>query len=70
MQSAKRILHVRNTDFFLKFFCNRKSKIRISEIKKTEKILFRLFATVYIFDFCKNINPRVSILFLVDKSLT
>ena len=35
----------------------------------TEKSFF-LFPTVCIFDFCKNTNPRLNILFLVDKSMT
>ena len=35
----------------------------------TEKKFF-LFPAVFIFDFCKNMNPRLYILFLVDKSMT
>ena len=40
-------------------------KLGIFEMKKTS-----LFPTVCIFKFSKNINPRFSILFLVDKSMT
>ena len=36
-------------------------KLGISEMK---------FATVSIFDFCKNMNPRFYILFLADESMT
>ena len=36
-------------------------KLGISEMK---------FATVCIFDFCKNMNPRFYILFLADESMT
>ena len=33
-------------------------------------ILLVFFPTICIFDFCKNMNPRLYILFLVDKSMT
>ena len=35
----------------------------------TEKFFF-LSPIVYIFDFCKNMNPRLPGYFLVDKSMT
>ena len=45
-------------------------KVRNSWIEITEKYTFFLFPTVRIFYFCKNMNPRLYILFLVDKSVT
>ena len=45
-----------------------KSRIFWNEL--TEKNIFFLIPRVFIFDFCKNMNPRLSILFLVDKSMT
>ena len=44
-------------------------KLGISEMKWLKKYLF-LFPTICIFDFCKNISPRLHISFLVDKSIT
>ena len=58
----------RNTEHFLK-----KPKFRkIYEFLKWNnwKIQFFLFRTVCIFGFCKNMNPRLYILFLFDKSMT
>ena len=43
-------------------------KLGISEMKLLKKIF--LFATVCILYFYKNMNPRLSIFFLVDKSMT
>ena len=45
-------------------------KIRIFWNELAEKNFFFLFQTVFIFDFSKNMNPRLYILFLVDKSMT
>ena len=50
-------------------------KVHIGKIRNywneiTEKYIFFLFPTVCIFDFCKNVNPRLYILYLVDKSMT
>ena len=44
-------------------------KLGICEMKQLKKFFF-LFPMVCIFDFCKNINPRLYILFSVDKSMT
>ena len=44
-------------------------KIRNFCNEATERDFF-LFQTVCLFDFCKNMNPRRYILFLVDKSMT
>ena len=45
-------------------------KIRIFWNKLTEKNFFFLFQTIFIFDFSKNMSPRLYILFMVDKSMT
>ena len=45
-------------------------KIRNSWIEITEKLFSFLFPTVCIFYFCRNMNPRLYILYLVDKSMT
>ena len=44
-------------------------KFRNSWNEITEKYIFFPFPTVCIFYFCKNINPRLYVLFLVDKSI-
>ena len=38
----------------------------MNELKK----FFSSISKVFIFYFCKNMNPRLSILFLLDKSMT
>ena len=50
-------------------------KVHIGKIRNfwneiTEKNFFFLFPTVWILDFCKNMNPRRYISFLVQKSIT
>ena len=43
-------------------------KIRIFWNELAEKNIFLLFQTDFIFDFSKNMTPRLYILFLIDKS--
>ena len=62
--SFKGMLHRNIEHFMKKRICE---KLGISE--KLKKIYF-LFPTVCIFDFSKYMNPRLYILFLVDKSMT
>ena len=45
-------------------------KIRIFWIELIEKNFLFLFQAVFVFDFSKNMNPRLYILVLVDKSMT
>ena len=39
-------------------------------MKQLKNTFFFLLPTECNFDFCKNMNPRLYILFLVDKSMT
>ena len=41
-----------------------------SRNEKAEKKIFFQFPNMCIFDFCKNMNPRLYLLFVVDKSMT
>ena len=41
----------------------------IPEMKQLKNTFFFLFPTVCVFDFCKNMNSRLYILFLLDKSM-
>ena len=56
---------MKHSAFFKKAHIGR---LGISEVKQLKKI-FLLFPTVCIFYFCKNMNPRLYILFLADKSM-
>ena len=57
----------RNIKHFLKKL--KYKKLGISRMNWLKKYFF-LLPTVFIFYFCKNINPPLCILFLVDKSVT
>ena len=67
----KQKLSLRNARMKLRAFSEKAhiGKIRNFSNEATVRDFF-LFPTVCLFDFCKNMNPRFYILFLVDKSMT
>ena len=55
----------RNIDYFLQ-----KRKYEKLAFSEMNSLKIFLFPWVFIFDFFKNMNPRLCILFLADKSVT